>query len=903
MATIYVDNKPYVVNEGRNLLQVCLSLGFNLPYFCWHPALGSVGACRQCAVKQFKDEKDKRGKIVMACMTPAAEGVRIAVDDEEARQFRETVIEWLMANHPHDCPVCDEGGECHLQDMTVMTGHNYRKYRFPKRTYQNQYLGPFINHEMNRCIQCYRCVRFYQDYAGGQDLGVFAAHDRVYFGRHKDGVLENEFSGNLVELCPTGVFTDKTLKGHYTRAWDLQTAPSVCVHCGVGCNTTPGERYGLLRRIHNRFNHDVNGYFLCDRGRYGYEFVNGERRVRTPLLKRDGALGPVTRAEALTEIGKVLSGPAVLLGIGSPRASIESNFALRELVGPDRFYDGVSARERQLLSAMLSTLRAPGVHSPSLREVGEADAVFVLGENLAEVAPMIALQVRQAVYRSTVPMGERLGIPAWHDSAIREAIQGRHGPLYLATVTGDKLADVATRSWCAAPDDLARLGFAVAHCIDPTAPSVSDLSEELPGLAKEIAGALRSAQRPLIVSGPSCGSLAVVQAAANVAISLSAAGAQHAALCYDAPECNSFGPALLDGHGLDEALQAAKSGSVYAAIVLENDLYRRADRAAVDAFLEGAEQVVVIDHTVHDTTKRADVVLPAATFAEGDGTLVNNEGRAQRFVQVFKAQGDVQESWRWLGELSRTAPSNGAWQNLDHICTRIAETAPALGEIARVAPAATARFLAQRIPRQAHRYSGRTAIGAHVNVHEPALPEDPDSPMAFSMEGFPSTCSSALTSAYWAPGWNSVQALNKFQAEVGGPLRVGNAGVRLWEVAEGHDHKYFEVIPPAFQSREKEHLAVPLHHIFGSEELSVLSPSVAERAPASYVAVNFRDAEALQITDGENVQLVLDGIPYRLPVRILPDLPSGVVGLPSGLPEMSWVKLPGWGKIVKEVPA
>ncbi len=279
MTTIHIDNRPYPAKDGENLLQECLSLGFNLPYFCWHPALGSVGACRQCAIKQFKNEEDKRGKIVMACMTAAKDGIRISIDDPEAQEFRASVAEWLMVNHPHDCPVCDEGGECHLQDMTVMNGHVYRRYHGRKRTFHNQDLGPLVNHEMNRCIQCYRCTRFYRDYAGGRDLDALVLRNQVYFGRHQDGVLESEFSGNLVEVCPTGVFTDKTLKRHYTRKWDLQTAPSVCVHCGLGCNTIPGERYGTLRRIRNRFNGAVNGYFLCDRGRYGYEFVNSERRT------------------------------------------------------------------------------------------------------------------------------------------------------------------------------------------------------------------------------------------------------------------------------------------------------------------------------------------------------------------------------------------------------------------------------------------------------------------------------------------------------------------------------------------------------------------------------------------------------------------------------------------------
>ena len=286
MATIHVDGKEYEVDGADNLLQACLSLGLDIPYFCWHPALGSVGACRQCAVKQYQNAEDTRGRLVMSCMTPASDGTFISIDDGEAKQFRESVVEWLMTNHPHDCPVCEEGGNCHLQDMTVMTGHSFRRYRFTKRTHNNQELGPFISHEMNRCIACYRCVRYYKDYADGTDFGVYGAHDNVYFGRPESGTLESEFSGNLVEVCPTGVFTDKTHSERYNRKWDMQFAPSICQQCSIGCNTSPGERYGELRRIENRYNGSVNHYFLCDRGRFGYGYVNQKDRPRQPQQLR-----------------------------------------------------------------------------------------------------------------------------------------------------------------------------------------------------------------------------------------------------------------------------------------------------------------------------------------------------------------------------------------------------------------------------------------------------------------------------------------------------------------------------------------------------------------------------------------------------------------------------------------
>src|SRR6202453_227664 len=377
MATVYIDNKPYQMNPDQNLLHGCLSEGFKLPYFCWHPALGSVGACRQCAVKQFKDEHDEHGKIVMSCMTPAAEGTRISIDDPEAAAFRAGIIEGLMLNHPHDCPVCDEGGECHLQDMTGMTGHDYRRYEFEKRTFRKQTLGPLVNQQMNRCIQCYRCVRYYRDYAGGRDLNAFASRNTVFFGRHEDGVLENEFSGNLVEICPTGVFTDKTLKHHYARKWDQQCAPSVCVHCALGCNTDTGERYGTLRRVVNRYNHEVNGYFLCDRGRFGYEFVNSPQRILQPVM--DGH--PVSPAKARAHLAeKVAAGKAI--GIGSPRASLEANFALRTLVGPDHFHCGMADDEARLVAGIVEILRRGPMRTPTLREIEECDAGFILAEEL-----------------------------------------------------------------------------------------------------------------------------------------------------------------------------------------------------------------------------------------------------------------------------------------------------------------------------------------------------------------------------------------------------------------------------------------------------------------------------------------------------------------------------------------
>ncbi len=462
---IYIDDIEYDVKEGKNLLEICLSLGLDLPYFCWHPELDSIGACRQCAVIKFKDENDDKGKLAMACLEPVSENMRISVDAERAKNFRAHNIEVLMVNHPHDCPVCDEGGECHLQDMTVMTGHNYRRYRFNKRTHNNQYLGPFINHEMNRCIQCYRCVRFYKDYAGGKDLDVFGAHDDLYFGRYEPGTLESEFSGNLVEICPTGVFTDKTLKKHYTRKWDLTSAPSVCHNCSLGCNILASERYGSIRRILSRYNGAVNGYFLCDRGRFGYEYVNSEKRFKAPLKKQNNTFVQQDINEALSEIKSLLT-PGKVTGIGSPKASLESNFMLQQLVGKENFYAGVAGTEGKLIKKVTDLIKSGNIYTPSLNEVKEYDVVLVLGEDVTNTAPMLALNLRQAAKNQPAEQARKIDIPEWNDTSTREVIQEKRGPFFIAATHSTKLDDIATQTAHAHPENIARLGYAVAQNIN-----------------------------------------------------------------------------------------------------------------------------------------------------------------------------------------------------------------------------------------------------------------------------------------------------------------------------------------------------------------------------------------------------------------------------------------------------
>ncbi len=889
MATIHVDGKDFEVDGADNLLQACLSLGLDIPYFCWHPALGSVGACRQCAVKQYSDETDKRGRIVMSCMTPATDNSWISIDDEEARQFRASVVEWLMTNHPHDCPVCEEGGHCHLQDMTVMTGHNARRYRFTKRTHQNQDLGPFIGHEMNRCIACYRCVRYYKDYAGGTDLGVYGAHDNLYFGRVEDGVLESEFSGNLTEVCPTGVFTDKTHSERYNRKWDMQFAPSICHGCAAGCNISPGERYGEIRRIENRFNGSVNHYFLCDRGRFGYGYVNRKDRPRQPMM----VLSKMTMGidSALDQAAALLQNRKVI-GIGSPRASLESNFALRELVGPENFYSGIARDELVLVQLARSILQDGPLPAATLRDMEDHDAVLVLGEDLTQTAARVALALRQAVKGKATEVAASMKIQDWHMAAVQNVAQHAHNPLFICSATATRLDDIAEECAHAAPEDLARLGFAVAHAIDPDAPAVSGLDQQAKGLAQRIAQALLAARRPLLVAGTSLGCKALLEATANIASALHKRE-KNASLSLVFPEANSLGVALLLGNdstdrSADAALEALASGAANALIVLENDLYRRASKEQVDTALGKAGVVIVADHQNTPTSARAHLLLPAASFAEGDGTLVSMEGRAQRFFQVFEpsyydANILIREGWRWLHALHCTLQGRKVdWTQLDHVTTACAKVQPELQGILGAAPSASFRIKGLKLAREPHRYSGRTSMRANISVHEPRQPQDQDSAFAFSMEGYSGSQEDRQQIPFaWSPGWNSPQAWNKFQDEVGGHLRAGDPGVRLIEAA-GRPLPWFAVNAP-FSPKAGQWTIVPLHHLFGSEETSAAAAPLQSRIPQAYVALGETTAEQLGVAEGTLLDLSIGKLNLSLPLRIDPQLADGLIGLPVGL--------------------
>jgi NADH-quinone oxidoreductase subunit G len=839
----------------------------------------------------------------MGCMTPVMDGAIFSLNGDKAKTFRQSIVESLMLNHPHDCPVCAEGGECHLQDMTVMVGHRDRHYRGKKNTHRNQYLGPLIHHEMNRCISCYRCTRYYSDYAGGTDLAAMAAHDHVYFGRHEEGVLQSEFAGNLVEVCPTGVFTDKPLVKEYTRKWDLQSAPSVCTGCAVGCNTLPGERYGKLKRVHNRFNAEVNGYFLCDRGRFGASWVNSENNLEFPGLRdANGRFDALDHHSALMHMVKACQGGIennTIAGIGSPRASVEANYLLRMLVGPGNFAPGFSADQQPLVELALSLQQDSPALVPDIQTIESADAVFILGEDLTNTAPRIALALRQSVRNKAYELASELRLETWQDAAIRNLAQQQRSPLFIACVGDSRLDDIAQGRVSLAPHDIARLGFAVAKLIagEPT----GELDQALAEHARAIATALENAQRPLVVSGTGCGDSAVMEAAAEIAAALCKAH-NRAMLSLAVPEANSLGQAMLCGHGattLDQLGKRAAAGKLQTLVIVENDLYRRGPADAIDALLANVANVIVMDALDNPTLSASSLALPAASFVESEGTLVSMEGRAQRYYPVFVPRQERRASWIWLLAAMKESEREEVAElhHFDDITRACASNVTALSGITGAAPDHHFRNAGLKIPRQTHRYSGRTAMRADVSVHEPKQPVDEESPLAFSMEGLNRSQPGSLLPFVWAPGWNSNQSLHKFQAEVGGHLKGGTAGARLLlPAADSRKTKAGQQSSTSQANREQhpgQWQMVPRYKIFGSDELSAHSPAIAELVEPGYIEISGDDARALGVIEGDGIVLskpetasqgdMLTRPVATLEVRVNDSLAKGCAGYSVGM--------------------
>ena len=639
MPRLIIDDFEVEVPKGSKVIEAAERLGIVIPRFCYHEALGSVGACRMCAVK-FVQGPIKG--VQMSCMIDAQDGMVVSTTDEEAVQFRKRVIELLMMNHPLDCPVCDEGGQCLLQDETVSGGHGIRRFRGKKRTYRDQFLGPYIQHEMNRCIHCYRCSRYYQEFTGYRDLGPLQIGDRMYFGRFSDGTLKSPFSGNLVDICPTGVYTDKTAR-FKVRRWDLQRAPSLCNHCALGCNTVANAHYRGVMRVEARYNQEVNGYFICDAGRFGFSYSNGsadhQKRPWAPRIGGSEVSAQAALAAAKEALGKVAEkhGPRAIAAVGSARNSLEVQCMLKRICrtrdwrGPVFFFD--PAKLQKIRSAIENL---DGEIAVSMREIEEADFVIVAGADPLNEAGMSALALRQAARREAPvitidPRPVFLPCDFKHIPAAPAEIEPCLGMLVGKAVEKESGEfEKKAMDFCRA---------LIAGYGDGEPPSwIGPISEQL-----------RSSKRPVIICGTDVTCVTTPAFAADCVRLLRLAGKQ-AGLFYLMAGAGSFSSALLCGADplltFADLIGDVENGVIRALVVVESDPFHYyPDRQRLDRAMSKLEQLIAVDYFPSETVNRASVFYPASTIFETGSTYINQEGRIQFARQVHHGGAPI-----WGGE-------------------------------------------------------------------------------------------------------------------------------------------------------------------------------------------------------------------------------------------------------------
>jgi len=620
MPKLIIDDQPIEVAEGTKVIEAAEMLGIMIPRFCFHPALGAVGACRVCAVKFV--EGPIKG-IEMSCMVNSKDGMKVSTTDPEAVDFRKHVIEWLMLNHPHDCPVCDEGGHCLLQDETVAGGHGIRLYKGKKRTHVDQYIGPLLQHEMNRCIQCYRCVRFYQEFAGYKDLGVMSIANRLYFGRYKEGNLRSPFSGNVIDICPTGVFTDKPSR--YTgRRWDFERTPGICIHCSLGCHITVSARNRQIVRMEARFSHPVNGYFICDRGRYGFAYNNDIKRPRAGKVFGEEAdpVSAINRAAKELERISNRFGVQAIAVIGSCRSSFETMAALKNLCQATKWQGPVLFTDKNIAHSIKTALSclAPEIRI-SMRQIEPADVILVAGADPLNEAPMTAIAMRQA-------SREGAKIFAIDPRPLDWPFEFEHVP-------------------CAPRDIPSILKYLRKQILSPLEghnPKDKTLTGEISAISlpdskmlASVISALTQSHRPALISSTEFADEAIISETAELAQALRQMNKQ-AGLFYIFPQANSAGAAIIDEPQffVSDMVEKIESDEIKALITVESDIWDSyPDRVRLTHALNRLELLVCLDCISTPFFEKANIQIPIQTVFEAGGTYINQEGRGQRISPAY----------------------------------------------------------------------------------------------------------------------------------------------------------------------------------------------------------------------------------------------------------------------------
>ncbi|MEP6944059.1 MAG: NADH-quinone oxidoreductase subunit NuoG, partial [Betaproteobacteria bacterium] len=606
MLNLEVDGTKVEVPSGSTVMDAAHKLGLYVPHFCWHKKLTIAANCRMCLV-----QVEKAPKPLPACATPATEGMKVWTHSDVAVDAQKGVMEFLLINHPLDCPICDQGGECQLQDLAVGYGASNSRYTEPKRVVLNKNLGPLIATDMTRCIHCTRCVRFGQEIAGVMELGMANRGEFAEIMTFVGKTVDSELSGNMIDLCPVGALTSKPFR-YSARTWELSRRKSVSPHDGLGSNLIVQVKNDRVMRVVPLENEAVNECWLADRDRFSYEGLNSEDRLLQPRVRVDGEMAATDWQAALAlaaaGLGRIVAehGASALGVLVSPHATLEEMHLAQKLTRA-LGCDNIDFRLRQTDFALAGT---PWLGMP-VSEFARLDRVLVVGSFLRKDHPLLAQRLRQATKKGT-----QLSL-----------VHAAHDELLM------KVAHEVVVAPSALPAALAAIVVAAAQAANAPVPGA--LSAVVPSeAARAIAASLASGER----KGIFLGNLAQQHPRASQlhALAQSLAELTEARVGFLTEAANSVGGHIAralpreGGGGLDAQAMLASPRKAYILINVEPEL-DTADPTATHSALASAELVISLSPFRSVAARQAHVQLPTSPFTETAGTFVNCEGRAQSF--------------------------------------------------------------------------------------------------------------------------------------------------------------------------------------------------------------------------------------------------------------------------------
>ncbi len=633
--TITVDGREIDAEEGAMLVDAAKHGDVEIPVFCYEPKLGApVGACRMCLV-----EVEGIPKLQTACSTPVRDGMVIYTQTDQVKEAQNAIVEFLLVNHPLDCPVCDKGGECPLQDISMGWGVGKSRFTDPKRHFEKPVpLSPLIGIDRERCIMCYRCVRFSQEVAEDEQLQLLERGQASYVGTFDERPYIAPFHGNITELCPVGALTSYTYRFR-ARPWDIEQAGSVCTLCPSQCNVRFTVRDEEVKRVLARDNPEVDDGWLCDRGRYGFEMLSGDARIKGPILRAGGnstdAAWPhaIERAAGALERGGERT--AAIIGDASNEEGYLVQRILREALGSPHIDSRRAGGPRR---ADLVALSNPAI-SAKVTDIDHADAILVIGTDPLHDSPILDLRIRKAVRRT----GARLAVATERPSGLDggAVASARYAPGAAATFLADLCSALADRD---GPGE---------------------------GPAAEVAGVLRGAKDVVVVWGERIGRGAsgdeAIDGLLALAEGLGLSGREESGL-LEIPDVTNArglrevgclpdaGPGLVAtsaGYPTEQIRRALEDGELKTILLFGVDVDRDfSDPAAWHRALGEADDVIAFSLLGTESTTQADVVFPLESHAEKDGTVTHPEGRLQRVRPSAKRPGEVRPAWQVLTEIA-----------------------------------------------------------------------------------------------------------------------------------------------------------------------------------------------------------------------------------------------------------